>query len=1501
MAEFDNKIVDKLVDNMTDKMINKISEMDKKVENAETNTVNNIIEHSKTEIQRLINSVNREIKNQDIEQIILYSSDLLKFKDDLNGSKGDKIVSQLKGNITKTIKKAQDEVNKKYPGLELTSKLNIDSKSMLRLSEINEDYKNQLKIQTELEQSLSSEQEKHEKIKLQMFEELNLLKKKQDIENKMVFSKKTKNEVKDSLENFQWNKESKKHITKNNINLVISELERIVKLAYSGGGPASTALLTDQGFDQKTIEENITRAFKNTNFTRLKDMADGLIPWDAKFAKNLANEFLQQLKGHMLYNDNSLNADQLLKLESQLAQSENKINRIRFDKMQITDDLSKIKYSQKEIVDNFVKDNINTNIIDNNNISVQEKVNNTDLDRLKELLLTYSQFKSVGKTFDEVCEENKRSLTMVTNGTKTYEQAIVSVAKKMGGTIDSFRMLDQETELAESLGLKVKSRSVYTNLVPVNSQNFSSTSEVETSLMSVNNIIEQLTPKAEKIIELMNQLTGRKETVERNYNRTQEGYYGLDDFMGNREYQALIKELIKKGENAKAAFLYGWMLKNHPKTKLTLDKLGIDFELNYDKYYKQGEEMYNTARNDSDYNNFRIAQRFQHGLEIEKNHFSGDDSKYSQTLTEAFNLSQKLSEYELNTLESRQKNITLLEEEIKLLQEEASLEYSKAELLQEEFQKIEDIHGFESKKVNNFISKNNLQGNSFLEVLQSIYAKSDELHTKREELQEILNVIISIDDISKSTFKTKNALNFIGYSQEEFDKFIEIINFLKSGKAVTPGGINSLLNSLGLNDSDLDKIYEIITRFLALQTGYVKKEGNIIPDNINGAGLTALSAVDATRELLGLKNKELETENAITETIEKRYKLAKRETIPKLPNNTSPITNNNENAIHNAEYWNTSKSNELVQQADLIMNKEVNKQSDILSQMYKDAINTIISRFIENIRNALNSSLLSSDQSIINSKDVNDNIGSHIISEQNLLEVTERTTDSLEKQEEELKQDSSATENATESTERLVETTKKISEEANKASLSEEKEAKKLSSISESATKAATSKEEVTKANKELEKSIDPSVSAMEKEEKEMNEFTEATKKTNKTIWELIKTSETYNSSRTKTYKDTLHAGRYKVVNETMDKDEDGIPLGTWSQTSSTIITNYKELEKEGIRTAQNIFDTNRKLTQELSKPFSDTKKIELFENELERLINRYQELYSIAKDYDKEKGVGIDYQGINFENAVRTKIDSLSSSMTEKDLNILYATMDKELNSVMREYNKRISNTTELLEKTGNSQLIETLKTQISNTIADLRYLGENLTKEDLEKAKNDIRSFINSFDASFGQIKYGQNNYFGTGKNGDLTLNSLEEAIAKAKQLASERGKIIKELSAPSFVNDKGIAQFSTTIEDLSGKVQKLTFVYNQASGQMSVSSKNIGSQLRGLDKVMTGIDKRANTLFTYWFARLFDPIYWISYIKRILNSIRELDTALVDLRKALNMVCVKDSNNKIVSIFF
>lgn len=188
----------------------------------------------------------------------------------------------------------------------------------------------------------------------------------------------------------------------------------------------------------------------------------------------------------------------------------------------------------------------------------------------------------------------------------------------------------------------------------------------------------------------------------------------------------------------------------------------------------------------------------------------------------------------------------------------------------------------------------------------------------------------------------------------------------------------------------------------------------------------------------------------------------------------------------------------------------------------------------------------------------------------------------------------------------------------------------------------------------------------------------------------------------------------------------------------------------------------------------------------------------------------------------------------------------------------------------------LESLRQELNKLNAD--FIEQSKSEDSATQATNTYMQSIDQLFKKLGTIrKQGVGNVISSNVGNEI------EAIKSFEEYAKTQGSIIKPVSSKVSGD---LNKMTATVVNSKNEVVKLSATYSSASQSIVANTQNMGQNMSGFGKILEGVKKRWLSLSQYFVAMYLNPYMMYSRLMSQVNSIKELDTALVDLRKTTTM---------------
>ena len=280
------------------------------------------------------------------------------------------------------------------------------------------------------------------------------------------------------------------------------------------------------------------------------------------------------------------------------------------------------------------------------------------------------------------------------------------------------------------------------------------------------------------------------------------------------------------------------------------------------------------------------------------------------------------------------------------------------------------------------------------------------------------------------------------------------------------------------------------------------------------------------------------------------------------------------------------------------------------------------------------------------------------------------------------------------------------------------------------------------------------------------------------------------------------------------------------------------------------------------------------------------EELLQLRELLDQIQAYDITNNGINKESSAKIKEYIQLRSQIQNDLKVAKKENANQL--VADSFRPRL----EAISPTYQSQFVEEYEALVSRV--------DVLNKEFLE-GTDGIKLGVNEYKRLMNEAftTWTKETRVGIGKNLGTNIVDVDAAKEIAQQYVGQFKTVKKELQFSDTPTADGLYKFSAQVRDAEGAVQNLSFVYDSEFHKMAVSTKNVGTELTGFPALFDNLKSKVQQLATYWTARLFDPYRMIGNIKKIINVVKEYDSAMMEIRK-VSQASAQEFNNIKMSSF-
>lgn len=251
-------------------------------------------------------------------------------------------------------------------------------------------------------------------------------------------------------------------------------------------------------------------------------------------------------------------------------------------------------------------------------------------------------------------------------------------------------------------------------------------------------------------------------------------------------------------------------------------------------------------------------------------------------------------------------------------------------------------------------------------------------------------------------------------------------------------------------------------------------------------------------------------------------------------------------------------------------------------------------------------------------------------------------------------------------------------------------------------------------------------------------------------------------------------------------------------------------------------------------------------ENKLNELIKKYKQYGDVVQDVQQK----IEDAKANGSNEGTSQADTLRANY-------------ESVNKIGRE-----------LENGNQQGFLEKYYKSANDAVKNLiikQQKGEEITKKELQN----VQSLYNEYKKIANAGTPLADNIRGKANADSYILNN-----------AKQQGTIISQGEFKETDISKGLATTIIKIRNAKGEIRDLQYTWNDGMISMADNTKKVQTSLVGVPKIMDALSKKSKELITYWTANYINPYKIIEMIQKGVNIVKELDTALVDLRKTTTM---------------
>ena len=128
-----------------------------------------------------------------------------------------------------------------------------------------------------------------------------------------------------------------------------------------------------------------------------------------------------------------------------------------------------------------------------------------------------------------------------------------------------------------------------------------------------------------------------------------------------------------------------------------------------------------------------------------------------------------------------------------------------------------------------------------------------------------------------------------------------------------------------------------------------------------------------------------------------------------------------------------------------------------------------------------------------------------------------------------------------------------------------------------------------------------------------------------------------------------------------------------------------------------------------------------------------------------------------------------------------------------------------------------------------------------------------------------------------------SSEDVMKQIQSTLSQRYKLVTQNVSGGAIDSNGMARFSAQVVDANNNVQNLKITWDTFNNTVSATANTASEQFKGrFMSLISDLQAKSKQLFVYWTATFLNPYRLIGFGKQVINIVKELDTAMMELRK-------------------
>lgn len=343
-------------------------------------------------------------------------------------------------------------------------------------------------------------------------------------------------------------------------------------------------------------------------------------------------------------------------------------------------------------------------------------------------------------------------------------------------------------------------------------------------------------------------------------------------------------------------------------------------------------------------------------------------------------------------------------------------------------------------------------------------------------------------------------------------------------------------------------------------------------------------------------------------------------------------------------------------------------------------------------------------------------------------------------------------------------------------------------------------------------------------------------------------------------------------------------------------------------------FDNANKL---VSEQIELIKKLGIVQNDYEKIVSKknkeaekslssnlakyYKNITSKDDSSLSENGKKLKELQISTSSYYKTLEKMMGGTATKKD----YKTNASSYQNMIRLQNE-LANATDKTNKEQEkySELVKMSESLMSNLNDNAQNLGKtfisNLSLDQNSSAFQKIGQEYQQWVKRLSQVdsKDSLMSWIGEYKEIEKMYNSFQKLYSKSsdvrifgnyfdaltdlKSQAMDFGHIVKQVG-DLHPDGNGMAKYTVIVKQATGETRQFSAVWDEAVHSMAFSVKELGNTGRmGFLGFFDNIKKKIYDVSSYMLGVYFSPMDWIRYIREGINYVKEMDTALTEMRK-------------------